>query len=120
MILNRRVDLQRQLQGFAAVVEGYCWYRTRANGMQKRLNLRSQRLARFDFGLIEGNAGRAAQSHRRRFATEQSSGGVLIDADTDDILPPVIDRDVLMRLEETQLANIFCAHSACGEVRNTP
>src|SRR5579883_1224098 len=96
MLLDVGHDFKGEGQGAAAVFEAHDRCRAAAHGVQKRPQFCHQRLAGFDRGLGHSDlrvgrgsgAGGLAGSHR----------------EDEHVLTPVVDRNVLAGLKETQLA----------------
>src|SRR3954468_9017795 len=116
MVLDSGVDLESELQGFAAILKRHDRVGARAHCEQKSFNLCPQWLARFHFGLVECDAGRRAQPHFRCLSAQQGCGCASINANADHVLARIIHREVLVWMKETQLANLLRAHPAGSEV----
>ncbi len=82
------------------------------NALKKSRNLEPERFAGNDGGLLEVHGGSCVRG------CGAVAGTLGIDGDDEQVLSGVVDRDVLMRLEEAQLANALRGDAAGGEVGN--
>src|ERR1700745_685108 len=100
MLNNRRVDLQRQSQCCTTFFERNLRSPSSAHCIEKRLDLGPQRLPPLDFWLLDSDTWSRAEGCWRHLTSQQGGRGVLVDANADYVLPPVIDRDVLVRVKK--------------------
>src|SRR5262249_7377623 len=97
---------QRQAQGVATLKSGYRRRLSIPRRLQKRNYLRAQRLDVDDIEMLYVYAGPCATRRRRRETAYRGALG------------RVVDRDVIVRLKEAHLADLFRAHSRSGDVRH--
>ena len=113
------VDIEREGQGGAPVFAGNAWRRAGAYAVEERLDFETQRFARPDLGLLDVEPGKSRNSCAEATAAADR-GGIgsrrARDVDDEQILACVVDRDILMGLEEAQLADLLRADAAGGEV----
>ena len=95
-------------EGGAAFLAGDSRLLAGTHAFQKRFDFQTQRLAGRDGGLGEGEAAEHAGG--------VGSADLRLDVDEEQVLPRVVDGDVLMRLEEAELADALGADAAGGEV----
>jgi hypothetical protein len=106
------VDVQRQRKSCAALLARDARRIACAYAFQERFDLQVQRLAGGYGGLGECQA---AENAGRIWRSSVMSG-LRLDVDKEQILPRVVDGDVLMRLEEAKLADALGTDAAGGEV----
>ena len=111
-------NLRGRCQGPSPVGESDRRGRALPDRAQKAGQLSSQRLLLLDFGLIRCDAGKCAGSHAGGVEGVKVDGvpAGIIDGQHQHVLARIVERDVLMRLEEAQLSNAFRADAAGGEV----
>src|ERR1041384_349347 len=90
---------QRQAQGIPTFKSRYRRWLSIPRRLQKRNYLRAQRLDVEDIKMLYVYAGPRSTRRRRRETAYRSAFG------------RVVDRDVIVRLKEAHLANLFGAHS---------
>jgi hypothetical protein len=105
------VDVQGEREGGAALLAGDLRLLAGADPFQKRFDFEAQRLALGDGRLGEGEAAEHAGG--------VGSAVLRLDVDEEQVLPCIVDGDVLMGLEEAELAHALGADAAGGEIRDT-
>src|ERR1035441_9923345 len=120
-VFRNGVDhLHRQGEDSAAIFQRYLGHGAIAHGTQEAVQLRTQRFLLPNRRPERCNARKGVGSHACRIKWVQT-GRVerwVIHRQHQYILPRVIERDVLARLEEAQLADPLGADAAGGEVRD--
>ena len=106
------VDLQCQRKSGAAFLACNSRLLASAYAFQERFDLQAQGLTGSDGGLGECQAAENAGGVWR----SSVRCGLRLDVDEEQVLPRVVDRDVLMRLEEAELADTLGTDAAGGKV----
>lgn len=120
MGLHGCLDVEGQGQGCACLLAGNERRGACPNGLEEGEKLETKRFARGDGRLVKAEGG-ATRCQRRGcrdelWVLELRGCGAGVDADDQQVLPGIVDRDVLMRLKETKLADAFGRDAAGGEV----
>src|SRR5215467_12526779 len=102
MLRDSIVDLQRQSQSGATVFQRDLRSPPSAHGVEEGLDLSPQGLLCLDLRLLDGDTWSWTWGCRRHFTSQQCGCRVLVDSNTDHVLPTIIERNVLMRLKEAE------------------
>src|SRR5215472_2303908 len=116
MLRDRPVDLQCQGQRGAPIFNGYNRFATGLHRLKKGSQLCLQGFSWLDRWLLNVDPRHRTRAWRNAFSPHQRQRRSLVHADGDYILPRVVDRDVLVWLEEAQFTNALRAYPAGGEV----
>jgi hypothetical protein len=111
VLLDCTEDVEGHGKGATTVFEGDDRLRASSDGMEKASQFGMERLLLNDFRL-----GRDYVWHGERGAGQGRCFGGVVDSEDKDVFAGVVDRDVLVRLEESKLANPFGADTTCSEV----
>src|ERR1043165_763150 len=106
MLANSFQRSQRKAQGVATFKSGYRRWLSVPRRLQKRNDLRAQRFDIDDIEMVRMYAGPCATRRGWRKTAYRS------------VLSRVVDRDIIVRLKEAHLANLFRAHSRSRDVRH--
>ena len=117
MFLNGGEDFQRQGQGGAAILIGDDGLRAGADGVEKGFEFQAQGFVGLhgELAQIELRGGMMQAIGRSRGRAGRRAG----DIDAENVLARVIDRKVLVGLEEAEFAHLLRADTAGGEVGDT-
>src|SRR5664279_72166 len=118
-VFRNGVDhLHRQGEDSAAIFQRYLRRRAIAHSAQEALQLRPQRFLLRNRGSKRRDARKGGGSNACRIKWVQTGRveGWVVHRQHQYILPGVIERNVLPRLKEAQLADALGAHAAGGEV----
>src|SRR5262249_8465343 len=110
------VDLQSQGQRGAPIFNGYNRFAAGPHCLKKGSQLCLQRLTRLDRRLLNADPRDRTGAWRKALSPHQRPRRSLIHANSDYILPCIVDGNVLVRLKEPQLADTLRAYPAGGEV----
>src|SRR5262249_37223458 len=108
VVTNGGDNLQRQGKCLAAVFQGNDWNGTISDGVQKRFYLPMQRLF--------GGHRRLGHTDLRIDCWHGWSLAIGADREDENFLPPVVEGDILLRLEEAQLSHALGRYAAGGEI----
>jgi hypothetical protein len=111
MLLDSAEDVEGDREGASSVFEGDDRLGAGSDGVEKALDLGLERLFLDDFGLRGDDVG-----HGECGAGDRRGFDCVVDREYEDVFARVIDRNVLVWLEEPELANALGAHAAGGEI----
>ena len=125
------VDLECECEGGAAGFAGDAWRGAVLHGMEEVFYFEAQGFAFGDVGLGEGEAcggmrrvGCGCRGLRKELSCElrvvsdgaEAGDEARVDVDGEKLLAGEVEREVLVRLEETELADLLGGDAAGGEV----
>ncbi len=108
MGLDGGLDLEGESEGLACLDGGDEWLGTVEDAVEEGLDLEAEGLAGGDWGLVEVEAGTGGW--------DGLGLGLGVDGDEEQVLAGVVDRDVLVGLEEAEFADALRGDAAGGEV----
>lgn len=117
---DRCVDIQGEGESGASIFGGDDGRRAGADAFEKGFNLEAERLAGFHGRFLDAEARKPGNGMGRPHHVADHRCGIHLrrvgDVDDEKVLAGVIDGDVLVRLEEAQLADFLGTDAAGGKV----